>query len=645
MCGILGVMAFGEFEDKKMEKTRQESMIFLATELLLLTQARGKDATGIAVQFNDCHYMGLKMGISAQEFVGRYGGSEKDFDGFINLWRKKTSPAKMVIGHCRKPSLATKAGPEDNKNNHPIKIADTIGVHNGTLTNSDVVFANLKSKRDGEVDSEAIFRLLNHFTKNGEDPFTVQAIQETCKRLHGSYSCLAFNGNNPYQTVLFRDSRPAEVAILRPLKLVVIASEKDYLKALLINYNRVATLYNTSKFIPLKGNDIEIGTLADDSLFIFDNRIDINSETKIDELHITEKIPRIGKLWAKVVQTAATIHANNNSAVVANTQTGKATVIQKPQTFVPPANIPSAREGLIWNAELQRYSRATDVVKPTIPVGNVLCDIEGGKVIDCDSGKVVFLEEKKALMNLPEETQHTIKPEVTSPPESETDSCNQKSQRFPFDKIDGKLDDLITDPAKIKVENIKVNNTTSSEEMDKLFDAIEVNTEVFPEILEKSTEAAKSDANYSNNLDLAQAMDMDNAAILSNMSLFGVANRLKKYIFQRAWYAGYVSCLKEAVKEDESKQSSTLKNLARRAVDKNKKAQNSVRVLKTIVKILGKSSIGGDKEKNLTEVISSVIKNESSISTEDLNVFREGDIRDFPELKEIISVIKKNSNK
>ena len=156
MCGLVGALAYGEFEDKKMEKVRQESMIFLVTELLQLTQKRGEDATGITTMFADGDYTGLKMGISAIEFVSRFGEEHTDYEGFLNIWRRKKAPAKMVIGHCRKPSTTIKgAGTENNHNNHPIRVGDTLGVHNGTLTNHEQIFEKLGCGRDGKVDSES----------------------------------------------------------------------------------------------------------------------------------------------------------------------------------------------------------------------------------------------------------------------------------------------------------------------------------------------------------------------------------------------------------------------------------------------------------------------------------------------------------
>ena len=101
MCGIVGLFPYQDL-GKKAEKVRQESMIFLATELLQLTQPRGKEATGIFALYDNCNYTGLKMGVSATEFINRFDDTKDSYKGFVNTWRENV--AKIVIGHCRKPS-------------------------------------------------------------------------------------------------------------------------------------------------------------------------------------------------------------------------------------------------------------------------------------------------------------------------------------------------------------------------------------------------------------------------------------------------------------------------------------------------------------------------------------------------------------
>ena len=151
MCGIIGAMSFGEVEDAKMERLRQESMIFLATELLQLTQSRGKDATGVTTLFSDGNFTGFKMGIPSPDFIARFGETDTDYDGFLKVWRenwqKRKKAAKTFIGHCRKTSIGEA---DDNNNNHPIKVGDIVGIHNGTLTNYEKIFKKLRCPRDGE---------------------------------------------------------------------------------------------------------------------------------------------------------------------------------------------------------------------------------------------------------------------------------------------------------------------------------------------------------------------------------------------------------------------------------------------------------------------------------------------------------------
>ena len=224
MCGIVGAFTFDAFEKKSEEKARTEANIFITTQLLQETVDRGKDATGISLLWADGNYTGLKMGIPSPDFIARFGTTEKDFEGILKLWREYPKLMKIFIGHCRKSSVGNSY---DNKNNHPIQIGDIIMCHNGTLTNHEKIFDKLKCNRTGDVDSEAIGRLLHHYTNGGVEPFTVEMIKETSRRLHGSYSVLAMSGNNPFQVAQFRDGRPAEMVLVRPLKMVFVASEID----------------------------------------------------------------------------------------------------------------------------------------------------------------------------------------------------------------------------------------------------------------------------------------------------------------------------------------------------------------------------------------------------------------------------------
>ena len=64
----------------------------------------------------------------------------------------------------------------------------------------------------------------------------------------------------------FRDARPMETLLIKPLNLLLIASDKDFLKHVVFRYNKMANLYHTgiTEFPPLKKSDVELLSLHDD---------------------------------------------------------------------------------------------------------------------------------------------------------------------------------------------------------------------------------------------------------------------------------------------------------------------------------------------------------------------------------------------
>lgn len=669
MCGIVGALAFGEFETKKEEKLRQEAMIFLTTELLQLTQIRGKEATGIATMFANCDYIGLKMGISAQEFVARFGGTEKDYEGYLNLWRKKTSPAKMAIGHCRKPSTGGAASPDDNKNNHPIKVGDIVGVHNGTLQNHEKIFTNLDCGRDGKVDSEAIFRLLHHYTNNGTEPFTAQAIQETCKRLDGQYCCLTFSGNNPYQMAAFRDGRPLEAMLIRPLKLMLLASEKDFLMAALFRYNKMANLYLTgaNKFGSIKKDDIDKLMLADDSLYLFDVRDEVTDKTLINNLYVTEKIPRAGKIWQKTVYTKKTTAnttvgtgtqppANPNTVNTTVGGTKKATVsASKPNTDAGThsggsggnTSTKEQRLGMAWNRTNGTYESINGLVLAG-EHGNVEIDIEDEKVMDVTKSNVIKPGQKKQSQQSTSANGSTV------------------ATKHAFTESTTPVDDLVTDPAKITEVPVAEVSTgqaaasgTGSSEVrsatektapkrdNKLLEHLKehghkINMCPYPDVVEKAVIANREESLFSNDTELADALEITNKEAMQNMALYSLANRIKAYFFKLGWYRGYIARLNE---EDAPRDTNDLpRNMMIRARDKANRASKKIRHMKTLVRILTrvlKLYPGGSVDTyRLERAVIESFENQEEISSSVLkDVLREGDLKLSRELRNILHIV------
>jgi amidophosphoribosyltransferase len=689
MCGLVAALAYGGFMEKRLEKIRQESMIFLTTELLTLTQNRGKDATGVATLFEDGDYMGLKMGVSAQEFIARFGNTEEDYEGYLQIWRKKVRPAKISIGHCRKPSAGIGSGTENNNNNHPIKIGDVIGVHNGTLTNQDKIFANLGCKRDGGVDSEAIFRLLHHYTDNGNEPFTTQALQETCKRISGSYAVMAFSGNNPFQMAAFRDGRPLEIALIRPLKMVLLASEKDFLRMAVFRYNKMAKLYQTGllKFLSLSKDDVDFESLSDDSLFLFDVRKEITAATKVDDLFITEKVPTTGKIWGTTKagvnanpnwNATSGLHGNYNNGVKKTAevvatppkQDGLGFTTQKiPTVTYSESGKSDKRSCMVWNRTSSQYESLAGI-EETEKHGNVEINCDDGEIRDIKTNKVIVAgagnEDKKTP---------SIPPTDDKRPISE----------FGFEETDKPVDTLITDPARISEVPVSESNGSrhanedpviaifkhdktpdAGDALDELIERIkdkedgpkviigknlpkldvvkkvEVDFTTHPDVLERATRASCMEPNLSSDAELADTLEITNVSAMQSMEMYSLANRIKAFIFKRGWYSGYVARLQEEGSLDENL---TARSIMVRAQNKQKAAQATIRNIKSITSIFW-SMLGNCPEhpswdeSAVEKAVGETIKDGKELKSEILEkVFKPGDIQEMPVLATIMASI------
>jgi hypothetical protein len=618
MCGILGILAFGGTLEKKQEKIRQEVMIFLSSELLQLTQPRGKDATGIATLFSNCDYMGLKMGIPPTDFVARFGGTEKDFDGYLNIWRKKSVPARMVLGHCRKSSVGNS---EDNVNNHPIKVGDIIGVHNGTLSNHDRIFELLKCNRDGTVDSEAIFRLLHHFTNNGVEPFSPKVIQEVCKRLHGSYSCLAVAGNNPYQMVGFRDARPMETLLIKPLNLLLIASDKDFLKHVIFRYNKMANLYHTgiTEFPPLKKNDVELLSLHDDSLYIFDIRKEIGNTSKITDLFISEKVPRIDKIWGTSSDNSS---AYNRYVDRSTNKTSVSEYLNNHTEKVDGEKKKNDRLGMAWNKDTVSYQTVIGL-ENSREYSNVEIDSIDGEVIDAET--------KKTLVN----------------PEKEITKTTTVLNEFNLSRTYNGIDSLITTQAKIKELPVPIDETSAENKNLVVVtnqNKTEVVLETHPEVLEKAEVALREEENFSNVKEVQLTLEIEREEDLKRLPLYSLANRIKRFFYKKGWYNGYITCL-HAIEKIEDVELPT-KKLLIKINNKRKVAEKNIRTMKSIIQVFNNITTDyqidpdGVGEVAINKAVKEVLSGSNELDTDTIkNIFKPGDFRNKPILEKITSSV------
>jgi len=165
------------------------------TSNLLHNEERGRIATGAVLVQQDGTYNRVKMPIAASAFV-----KHPEYHAMLN---QLSARATCLLGHTREP---TKGDPANNLNNHPLIIEHQIGVHNGHIANDDALFAQFGFPRLGEVDSEIIFRLLNHIPPG--HPAYIDELARQAALLGGTFATISIDRRDPGALIVIKHKKP-----------------------------------------------------------------------------------------------------------------------------------------------------------------------------------------------------------------------------------------------------------------------------------------------------------------------------------------------------------------------------------------------------------------------------------------------------
>lgn len=182
MCGIVGYVG---------ERNAQEVIVSGLEKL----EYRGYDSAGIAL---------FESGkIHVTRAIGKLAELKKLIAG-------NGSNATVGIGHTR---WATHGRPSEN-NAHPHTAGRVSLIHNGIIENYLDLRDRLESEGSvftSETDTEIAAHLLNKYLSAGHSP--VEALQETCNDIRGSYAFVALDANNPDRLLVAKNATPIIIGV------------------------------------------------------------------------------------------------------------------------------------------------------------------------------------------------------------------------------------------------------------------------------------------------------------------------------------------------------------------------------------------------------------------------------------------------
>jgi hypothetical protein len=285
MCGIIGMFFV---PSDKAESIRKRIAVHAITNLLLSTEKRGSDATGVVAINKNGSAILCKAPVKAERFILEQDYASGDYKKFTEALEENNDEPKIILGHCRKISVGLKT----NDYNHPHIVNNSVGVHNGTLLNHNIIFKKLGITSHTDSDSLAIVTLFDYYMKTNNYVMHKELIETLNRRFVGSYAVLLTNTNNPNQIACMRSDRPVELCYLKDAGVLVAASEKTFFDAL-IHALRLTRITDKNCAVDLGSNAVEYKTVVDNTGMI----INLTGGYSIDTLCETVNCSKV-KIWA-----------------------------------------------------------------------------------------------------------------------------------------------------------------------------------------------------------------------------------------------------------------------------------------------------------------------------------------------------------
>jgi glutamine---fructose-6-phosphate transaminase (isomerizing) len=225
LCGIFGILIG---ENLKLSPKKLEQIV---NNLFRLSESRGKEASGLAIRFDDSIYI-LKEPITSSRLIQTSKYKElfhKTLKTEAYVSSQLQAPL-LFLGHSR---LQTNGLSEINTNNQPVVKDGAIGVHNGIIVNDEnlwELFPTLEKKYD--VDTEVFLSLLQMF--RAQDKSIIEAARLVFNKIEGSAS-VAIQFDDANTLLLATNTGSLYINLSINKKILFFASEKYILQQVLKN--------------------------------------------------------------------------------------------------------------------------------------------------------------------------------------------------------------------------------------------------------------------------------------------------------------------------------------------------------------------------------------------------------------------------
>lgn len=254
MCGIAGILMYPqERTENELEYIRK-----LADALLTENEVRGDHAAGIVTFKKDRSHAMLKQPVAASVLT-----DSEPWNNFVK--ENITNDTTNILLHTR---YATQGEPDNNLNNHPIETYSCVGIHNGWINNDDQLFEEFGLHRAAEVDSEVIFRLVDHMGLR----LTGDKMKAVAETISGAFTFAFVRKFFPHHMWVVKNQQPITFVYLERLNITLFASQRNFLPAA-ISYANIETDY-----VGFNPADLDYLEPDRETIWFFDTEVDTAME-------------------------------------------------------------------------------------------------------------------------------------------------------------------------------------------------------------------------------------------------------------------------------------------------------------------------------------------------------------------------------